>query len=64
MADNPNYVQTSTGWVRKEGAPDAAHKSRINWDRVQSVENARKGVSELRQKQDAANKAHKEKHGS
>lgn len=63
MPDNPNYEERDGGNWRKENAPDAKHKSRINWARVESVENARQGVSELRRIQNQRNEEHRKRHG-
>jgi hypothetical protein len=63
MPTNPNYHETSDGWERKSDAPDAKHPSRINWDRIQRVNDARQGVSDLRQKQDQRNEEYRRKHG-
>lgn len=63
MSGNPNYQQTQNGWERKPGAPDAKHPSRINWSRLDSVTNAREGVSKQREIQNQRNEEHKRKHG-
>jgi hypothetical protein len=64
MSGNSNYEETESGWNRKPTAPDAKHKSRINWLRVESVDNARSGVSELRKRQNERNEEHRKKHGN
>lgn len=63
MPDNPNYHQTSQGWERKPNAPDAGHKSRVDWNRQQNLANIRQGIADGRAKQNAINEAHKQKHG-
>lgn len=61
---NSNYQETEEGWSRRDDAPDAQHTSRINWGRVESVSNARQGVSDLRQKQNERNEEYKRSRGS
>jgi hypothetical protein len=60
---NSNYRETPDGWERRPDAPDVKSPSRINWGRVQSVNNARQGVSELRQRQNERNEEYRRKHG-
>lgn len=62
MPTNSNYQETNEGWERKSDAPNAQHESRINWGRVDSVNNARQGVSDLREKQNQRNEEHRKSH--
>ena len=64
MADNPNYQQQNGGWVRNPNAPDAGHKSRINWDRMKSVENAQEAVRKQREIQNQRNEEYRRTHGN
>lgn len=60
---NKNYQETEKVWECKPDAPDAKHESRIDWSRVQSVDSARQGVSELRREQNERNEDYRRKHG-
>lgn len=61
---NPNYQDIGDGYMRRDDAPDAKHKSRINWGRLIGVENARQSVSELRRIQNQRNEEYRRKRGS
>ena len=63
MQGNPNYELVNGVWVRKPDAPDAKHKSRVDWPRVQSVQNARQSVAELREQQNQRNEEYRRSHG-
>lgn len=64
MPDNPNYEVREDGAWRKESAPDATPKFRKNWlqRKLDSLENAQQGVSDLRRRQNERNREYRERH--
>lgn len=64
MADNSNYQEVNGGLWRKPEAPDARHKSRLNWKRQENLDAIRQGISELRRRQNERNEEYRRRHGS
>lgn len=58
---NNAWEEKEDGWHRRDDAPPS--KPTIDWGRRESVQNAREGVSDLRQKQNERNEEYKRKHG-
>lgn len=59
---NSNYEESDDGYVRRNDAPDAKHKSRISWRRMENLQTIRSSVSELRRKQNERNEEYRRTH--
>ncbi len=60
---NPNWIETEEGWERNpSGTP--AQGVQIDWGRIDSVKEAREGVSDLRERQNQRNEEYKKNHRS
>ena len=62
MQDNPNYVLVNSEWVRRPDAPDAKHKSRVDFNRMDNLEQIRAAIAEARKKQNQINEEYRRSH--
>jgi hypothetical protein len=62
MTTNDKYHETEEGFFRNEKTPDVK-RSRLHWSRLKSLEEIRRAISDLREKQNQRNEQYRRSHG-